>query len=238
MKSEDSSKEKILDELIEIRRGDTAFEVLETHYKQAEDTLVNMLDKLEKTMRSVVNAMAKIIELRDPYTANHQQRVATIACTIAQEMRLPSEQIDGINMAAVIHDIGKIGIPAEILSKPGRWTEFEYSISKTHPKVGYEILKTIDFPWPLAQIVLQHHEKLDGSGYPQGISGDGILLEARILAVADVVEAMASHRPYRPSLGIERALNEIKTKKGILYDPNVVDVCVDILTREHSKNSI
>lgn len=228
------SNDQIFREFLDVRGHPEENAVFEVQYKQAEETLMHVLEKLERTMENVVYAMAKIVEMRDPYTASHQQRVSTLACTIAREMGLSEEQIDGINMAAIIHDIGKIGIPAEILSKPGRWTEYEYSMSKTHPKVGYEILKSIDFPWPIAQTVLQHHERMDGSGYPQGLSGDDILLEARILAVADVVEAMASHRPYRPSLGINRALEEISEKKGTLYEARVVDACLRILTRERS----
>ncbi|MBN1272338.1 MAG: HD-GYP domain-containing protein [Candidatus Aminicenantes bacterium] len=234
MNMEDESKDKILSEILDFRERHVDSAMNETRCRQAEETLIHVLDKLEKTMENVVYAMAKIVEMRDPYTASHQQRVSTLACTIARDMGLSEEQIDGINMAAVIHDIGKIGIPAEILSKPGRWTEYEYSMSKTHPKVGYEILKSIDFPWPIAQTVLQHHERMDGSGYPHGLSGEEILLEARILAVADVVEAMASHRPYRPSLGINRALEEISEKKGILYEARVVDSCLRILTKERS----
>jgi putative nucleotidyltransferase with HDIG domain len=152
--------------------------------------------------------------------------VAQLSCAIAQEMGLTEEQIEGINVAGVLHDIGKISIPAEILSKPGKLAEIEFLMIKAHPQVGFEILKNIEFPWPVAQITLQHHERMDGSGYPLGLSGEDILLEARILGVADVVEAISSHRPYRPSIGIGIALEEIINKRGALYDFNVAEVCL------------
>ena len=166
--------------------------------------------------------MAQTVEVRDPYTAGHQRRVSNIAGAISTEMDLPPDMIEGIRMAGNIHDIGKISIPAEILSKPGSLTDIEFALIRAHPKTGYEILKGIDFPWNIAQIVLQHHERIDGSGYPQSLCEEDILLEARILAVADVVEAMASHRPYRPSLGLEKAVEEVSSKKGKLYDVRVV----------------
>ncbi len=170
--------------------------------------------------------MALTVESRDPYTAGHQQRVANLARAIAQEMGLPRDRVDGIRMAGVIHDVGKVSVPAEILSKPGRITEIEFSIIKTHAQVGYDILKNIDFPWPIADMVLQHHEKMNGTGYPSGLSGDAIMPEARVLVVADVVEAMVSHRPYRPALGIDSALDEIRKNRGVLYDGDAVDACL------------
>ena len=156
----------------------------------------------------------------------HQKRVAHLSRAIGDEIGLPRPQIEAVRMAGAIHDIGKVSVPAEILSKPGRLTDLELSLIKTHPTVGYEILKEIEFPWPIARIVLQHHERMNGSGYPEGLSGQAILIEARILGVADVVEAMASHRPYRPALSIEEALEEISHKKGMLYDAIVVDACL------------
>jgi HD-GYP domain-containing protein (c-di-GMP phosphodiesterase class II) len=150
-------------------------------------------------------------------------------------MKLPPDKIEGIRIASLIHDIGKIGIPAEILSKPDRLSEIEYSLIKDHSQMGYDILKSIDFPWPIAQIVLQHQERLNGSGYPQGLKGDDILLEAKIIAVADVIEAMSSHRPYRPALGIDQALEEISKNKGILYDPEVVDTCLMLFKEKQFK---
>jgi PAS domain S-box-containing protein/putative nucleotidyltransferase with HDIG domain len=197
-----------------------------TLQKKAEEDLKKSLDKLRKVTGATIQAMAQTVEVRDPYTAGHQRRVSDLARAIATRMGLSPEQVDGIRMAGVVHDIGKISVPAEILSKPGILTDLEFSLIKTHPRVGYDILKEIEFPWDIAQIVLQHHERLDGTGYPHGLSSRNILLEAKILAVADVVEAMASHRPYRPALGIEKALQEISDKKGRLYDTGVVDTCL------------
>ena len=196
-----------------------------TIQKKAEEELRNSVDKLRKITGATIQAMAQTVEVRDPYTAGHQKRVADLARAIATRMGLSSDRVDGIRMAGAIHDIGKISVPAEILSKPGLLTPLEFSLIKTHSQIGYDILKDIEFPWDIATMVLQHHERLDGSGYPQGVTGERILLEARILTVADVVEAMASHRPYRPSLGLDKALEEIGDKKGRFYDPNVVDAC-------------
>jgi PAS domain S-box-containing protein/putative nucleotidyltransferase with HDIG domain len=196
-----------------------------TERKLAEQSLQRSYDKLRETLIVTVNTLASTVEMRDPYTAGHQRRVTMLACAIAEEMGLTEEQFDGLRLAGLVHDIGKFNVPVEILNKPGRITETEFNIIKTHPEAGYNVLKKIEFPWPVGRIVLQHHERLDGSGYPQGLKDGGIMLEARILAVADVVEAMASHRPYRPALGIEAALHEITMNKGILYDPDVTDVC-------------
>ena len=203
-----------------------------TERKRAEEELQDSLEKLRKALGGTIQAIALTVEMRDPYTAGHQRRVANLARALAAEMGLPKEQIDGIRMAGVIHDLGKISVPSEILSKPTRLRDTEFSLIKDHPQVGYDILKTIEFPWPVAQIVLRHHERLDGSGYPQGLSGEGILLEARILAVADVVEAMSSHRPYRPALGIDKALEEISQNRGVLYDSEVVGTCLKLITEK------
>jgi len=202
-----------------------------TKYKQAQRKLEQSMEKLRKAMGGTIQVIALTVETRDPYTAGHQRRVANLARAIATEMGLSEEQIDGIRMAGVVHDLGKISVPAEILSKPGELTEVEFRLIKSHPQVGYDILKEIDFPWPVAQIVLQHHERMDGSGYPRGLKGAEILLEARILGVADVVEAMASHRPYRPALGVDKALEEISKNRGILYDPEAVDACLRLFTQ-------
>jgi PAS domain S-box-containing protein len=196
-----------------------------TALKQTELDLRTTLITLRKMTGCAIQAIHRMVEIRDPYTGIHQRRTADLARSIACEMNLPRETINGIRMAGLIHDIGKIAIPAEILSKPSRLTETEFLLIKSHPLFGYQILESIDFPWPIAQIVLQHHERQDGSGYPEGLSGDGILIEARILGVADVVEAMASHRPYRAALGIDAALDEISNKSGILYDRAVAKVC-------------
>lgn len=181
--------------------------------------------ELKKALFGIVTAMSVTVEKRDPYTAGHQLRVAQLAKAIAAKLHLPKEQIDGVYLAGVIHDVGKISIPAEILVKPSKLTKDEFSIIKTHPEVGYEILKNIEFPWPIATVVLQHHERLDGSGYPQGLKEPAILSEAKILAVADVVEAMATHRPYRPALGIGPALEEVSRNSGLRYDKEIVEIC-------------
>ena len=197
-----------------------------TRRRRADAEIKESRDRLEKALSGTVQALSMTIELRDPYTAGHQRRVGRLSDAIARELALPFTRIEGIRMSGDIHDIGKIYVPAEILSKPGHITAIEYSIIKNHAQAGYEILRTIDFPWPLAEIVHQHHERLDGSGYPAGLSGDKILLEAKILAVADVVEAMSSHRPYRPSFGIEAALDEVSKNRGRLYDAAIVDACL------------
>lgn len=194
--------------------------------KKVEQELKESWARLHRTLEGTIQAISTTIEMRDPYTAGHQRRVARLAEAIARELQLSTAQVEGIKFAAEIHDIGKIYVPAEILSKPTKLTELEYTIIKTHPQAGYEILKNIEFPWPIAEIVLQHHERINGSGYPQALKNGQILLEARILAVADVVEAMSSHRPYRPSFGIDKALDEIKANKGILYDSEVVEACL------------
>ncbi len=193
------------------------------------------IKKLRTAMEGTINAMALMVEARDPYTAGHQRRVADLAVAIAQEMGLPQFQIDGIRTAGIVHDLGKISVPSEILSKPAPLSPIEFDLVKPHPQVGYDILKTIEFPWPVADIVLQHHERMDGSGYPQGLSGNDILLEARILGVADVVEAMAANRPYRPALGTDKPLAEISEKRGLLYDAEVVDACLRLFTEKGYK---
>jgi PAS domain S-box-containing protein/putative nucleotidyltransferase with HDIG domain len=199
-----------------------------TARKMAEEELKRSFELHKIAMDGTVRAIAYTVEIRDPYTAGHQRRVTKLACAIGEEMELPKDKIEGLRMSGELHDIGKIHVPAEILSKPGQISEAEYTIIKTHSQVGHDILKTIEFPWPVAKIVLQHHERMDGSGYPQGLKAKDILLEAKILAVADVIEAMATHRPYRPALSIEEALAEISKNKGKLYDSKVVDSCLKV----------
>ncbi len=179
-------------------------------------------------MKSTVEAIATAVEMRDAYTAGHQHRVAKLAMAIAREIGLGESLIEGLFLAATIHDVGKITVPVELLSKPSKLTPLEYQIIQTHVQSGYDIVKGIKFPWPIAQIILQHHERLDGSGYPQALKSEAILPEAKILAVADVVEAMMSHRPYRQALGVEAALAEVEGNKGRLYDPAAVEACVDL----------
>ncbi len=201
--------------------------------KQMQQELQQSFENLERAMHSTIQAISMTVEKRDPYTSGHQLRVAILAKAIAQELKLPESQIESIYMAASIHDIGKISLPAEILVKPIPLTDIEISLIQAHAQAGYDILSGIDFPWPIADIVVQHHERLNGSGYPRGLEGEEILLEARILCVADVVETMASHRPYRPSIGMDKALEEIDTNRGVLYDPHVVDACLTLFQEKN-----
>jgi HD-GYP domain-containing protein (c-di-GMP phosphodiesterase class II) len=201
--------------------------------KSALDDVKLNFDKLRRAMDGIVQAISVVVELRDPYTAGHQQRVAQLSCAIARSMGIGEEEIYALRMASVIHDLGKITVPAEILSKPGQLSPLEYELVKSHARAGYDILKQVDFPWPLADIVLQHHERMNGSGYPNGLHGEDILLPARILAVADVFETIASHRPYRPALGLQPALDEIRNNRGTLYDRRVADVCLELIENDH-----
>jgi len=203
-----------------------------TNRKRAEENIRNSLDELNKTLEGTVDALSSAVATRDPYTAEHQREVARFACIVGEEMHLPEEMIEGLRVASLLHDIGKIKIPAEILSKPALLTDIEYQLIKTHPQAGLEILKSITFPWPVGKIVLQHQERMDGSGYPKGLKGDEICIEARILSVVDVLEAMCSHRPYRSSRGKDKALEEIMKNRGILYDEDVVDTCIRLFREE------
>jgi len=218
--------------LLEEMAGDLAYGVVTFRTRHERDMgqlqIKEQLSKLEINLEDTVEALSTIVEVRDPYTAGHEHRVAELAVTIAREMGLTDEQIKGIHLGSSVHDLGKIQVPAEILNMPRRLSEIEYKLVQLHSQAGYDILKDIDFPWPIAQMVLQHHERLDGSGYPQGLKGEAIMLEARILCVADVVEAMASHRPYRPGLGIDQALDEIKQGRDTIYDPDVADACLKV----------
>lgn len=206
-----------------------------TERKKAEERLKETVERLRKAVGTTIQVLESAVEARDPYTSGHQFRSTNLARTIATEMGLPQDKIDGVRMAGSIHDIGKLSIPAEILSKPAKLSELEFSLIKIHTRKGYEILKDVESPWPLAEIVLQHHERMDGSGYPRNLKGEEILIEARILAVADVVEAMASHRPQRPSLGIDAALAEIEKNRGILYDNAAADACLRLFQEKGYK---
>ena len=190
------------------------------------------VEKLYKTFEGTISTIALIVEARDPYTSGHQKRVAEISVAIAEDLGLPEEQIQGIYFSSLIHDLGKIQVPAEILSKPGKLTKLEFSLIKAHPRVGYDLLKSIDFPWPIAEIIYQHHERMDGSGYPRKLKGDRILIQAKIIGLADVIEAMSSHRPYRPALGLEAALVEINKNKGILYDADIVGSFLKVIEKD------
>jgi response regulator RpfG family c-di-GMP phosphodiesterase/PAS domain-containing protein len=209
--------------------GDIAIGV---HSLNLDKSLHTTLDHLRSSMNSTVEAIASMVELRDPYTAGHERRVAQLASAIGKEMGLPERQVEGLRVIGYLHDIGKIAVPAEILSKPGRLSEAELAMVRLHPMAGYNILKNLEFPWPVAQAVLQHHERIDGSGYPQGITGKDIIIEARILMVADVVEAMASHRPYRSAIGLKEALAEITKNRGTLYCEKAVDTCIRLFNEK------
>lgn len=221
------------EELLELNKNlEEKVRIKTRHLDQRADELKTSYEKTRLILSGTVLAMSKIVESRDPYTAGHEQQVSEIAGLIAQKMSLSNDQVEAIRVAGSLHDIGKIGVPAEILTKPGRLSWLEMEMIKTHTQNAYDILKTIEFPYPIAQIILQHHERMDGSGYPQGLKGDDILLAARIIGVADVLEAMSAHRPYRPALGMEAAMDEIVKNRGVLYDPNVVDTCLGIYQSE------
>jgi HD-GYP domain-containing protein (c-di-GMP phosphodiesterase class II) len=239
MKAEEKLKEHhdLLESLVQERtaeliRLNSQLQLEIEERKITQEKLKGSYRKLQRNLDDIVKAMSRTLEERDPYTAGHQKRTTELSLAIARKMGLPEHRVKGLELAGLIHDMGKISVPSEILSKPGGLNEAELQLIKRHPQVAYDILSQIDFPWPVDQIVLQHHEKLDGSGYPQGLSGDDILLEARILSVADVIETMETHRPYRPSLGRQAALDEITRYRDILYDGEVVDTCLDLLSEE------
>jgi putative nucleotidyltransferase with HDIG domain len=202
-----------------------------TYRLQIEDEREDSLKKVQKTLDGTVTALASLSEKRDPYTAGHQQRVAQLACAIAHEMKSSQNVIEGLKVIGCLHDIGKMAIPAELLCKPCQLNKYEFNIIKVHPQNAFDILKDIEFPWPVAKAILQHHERLNGTGYPSGSSGNDIILEARILAVADVTEAIMSHRPYRPALGVEKALEEISRNSGFLYDQHIVNACLTLFKK-------
>jgi PAS domain S-box-containing protein len=206
-------------------------EDMSDHHKTA-DALKAYVSKLELAVLGTVQVASSMVEMRDPYTAGHERRVGEIAAAIGRKMKLDSHRIEGLRIIGQVHDIGKIGIPAEILSKPGRLSRSEMDLIREHSQKGFEILKTVEYPWPIADAVLQHHERMDGSGYPQGLSGDEIVIEARIMAVADTIEAMSAHRPYRAGLGIDAALNEIERGNGIQYDPESADACLQLFRED------
>jgi len=199
-----------------------------TEQVSSRSALKQSREQLQSALEGTIAAVAKAVGARDPYTSGHQQRVAELAEAIAREIGLDEERIKGVYLCATIHDIGKIQLPADILSKPSKLTDAEYMLIQSHPECGYNILKDVKFSWPVADVAYQHHERIDGSGYPQGLKGDQICLEARIISVADVVEAMNSHRPYRPGLGIDAALDEIRAHRGSAFDPDIVDACLKL----------
>jgi PAS domain S-box-containing protein len=234
----DETEVKLLQELAE----DLSFGIESLRTRAERDRTayehIHHVEMIRQGLEDSIKAIADTMETRDPYTAGHQRRVGKLAAAIARELELPEETIHGIELAASIHDLGKVTVPAEILAKPGPLSDIEMMLVKTHVQAGYDILKNIKFPWPIATMVLQHHENLDGSGYPQGLKGEQIILEARILSVADVVEAMSSHRPYRPARGIELGLEEISASRETRYDPAVVDACLKLFRENRFKLAV
>ena len=232
MKDQEKTKEVLIKEINDLRSRMAELEKSDAERSQAKEALSQSLEKLKKATGFIIDLIVMVVETRDPYMAGHQKRVADLARSIAAEMNLSGEIIDSIGMAGLIHDLGKISIPAEILGQPRLLTDVEYSLVKTHPEIGYQILKEIDFYRPIDLIVYQHHERINGTGYPQGIKGEDILMEALILGVADVVEAICRYRPYRPASGIDKALKEISQYSGVLYDPEVVDACTKLFSEK------
>lgn len=235
MKDEDKAKDQLIKELQKMREKVTGLEEVKLKYNQVDKKLKQTDMKLQKIIEDIADIITKVIELRDPYSIGHLQRVSKLAMAIAQEMKLPQDKIKGIKIASLVHDIGKVNLPSEIVRKPGKLIEVEFNLIKSHPKISYDLLKRIDFPWPIAEIVFQHQEKIDGSGYPRGLKGDEICIEAKILGVANVVEAMSSYRSYRPALIIDEALNEIDKNKNIIFDPEVVDACIKLFKEKGFK---
>jgi putative nucleotidyltransferase with HDIG domain len=233
-------EEEIKKRTLELETSSNELRALNKHLSReikdriiAEDKLIKSLDRLERSMEGTIRTISHIAEIRDPYTGGHQQRVASLSKAIAREMCLSAEEVQGVHIAAMLHDIGKISVPIEILVKPGNLSILEIMYIRNHSQSGHDILQMVDFPWPVAQIVLQHHERIDGSGYPQGLTGDCILLYAKIIGVADVVESMASHRPYRSALGIDEALAEITGNSANLYDARVAKACRDVFIKKN-----
>lgn len=227
MKDEEK-KEQLIEELQEMHEKTAELEKIVVRDNRLERELQQSYKKLQKFIASMAYIITEIVEIRDPYLRGHHQRVSKLATAIAQEMKLPQDKIEGVKFASLVHDVGKVNLPTEIVSKPSKLVEVEFNLVKNHPRTGYEILEKVDFPWPIAEIVFQHQEKIDGSGYPRGLKGDEILIEAKILGVANVVEAMSSYKSYRPALSIDEALVEISKNKNILFDPKIVDTCVKL----------
>ncbi len=229
------TKEQLVQELEDLRRRTDELEKSDSERKKKEEGLEQSLEKLHKALGGIIQAITLAVETHDPYTAGHQRRVSNLARSIGQEMGLTKDQVETIRMAGMVHDIGKISLPAEILSKLTQLSSLEFSLIRVHSQISYNILKDIDFPWPIAEIVYQHHERINGSWYPLGLKDEEILIEAKVLMVADVVEAIASHRPYRPDRGIDVALKKISLNGGILYDPEVVNTCLKLFNEKGFK---
>ena len=235
MRNEEKTKDQLVKELQKMREKVAGLEEVKFKYNQVDKKLKQSYKKLQKIIEGTTNIITKVVETRDPYSIGHQQRVSKLATAIAREMKLPQEKIEGTKIASLVHDIGKVNLPTEIISKPGKLIEVEFNLIKNYPKIGYDILKKVDFPWPIAEIVLQHQEKIDGSGYPRGLKSDEICIEAKILGVANVVEAMSSYKSYRPALSIDEALVEISNNKNILFHPEVVDTCIKLFKEKGFK---
>ena len=235
MKDEEKAKEQLVKELQKMREKVTELKKANIMCNQLEKEFKQTYKKLQKIIEGTANIITKVVETRDPYSIGHQQRVSKLATAIAQEMKLTQEKIEGTKIASLVHDIGKVNLPTEIISKPDKLIEVEFNLVKNYPRVGYNILRKVDFPWPIAEIVLQHQEKIDGSGYPRGLKGNEICIEAKILGVANVVEAMSSYKSYRPALSIDEALTEISKNKNILFDLEVVDTCIKLFKEKEFK---
>ena len=235
MKNIEKKKDQLVEELQEMREKIAGLEKVKVKCNQIEKELRQSYKRLKNFMESIAYIITEIVEIRDPYLIGHQQRVSKLATAIAQEMKLPQDKIEGVRLASLVHDIGKVNLPTEIVSKLNKLSEVEFNLIKNHPRIGYEILKKVDFLWPIAEIVFQHQEKIDGSGYPRGLKGAEILIEAKILGVANIIEAMSSSRSYRPALSIDESLAEISKNKNILFDPEVVDTCLKLFKEKGFK---
>lgn len=235
MKDIEEKKDRLVEELQEMHEKVADLEKIVVRDNQLEKKLQQSDEKLQKFIEGIAYIITEIVEIRDPYLRGHHQRVSKLATAIAQEMKLPQDKIEGVRFASLVHDVGKVNLPTEIVSKPSKLVEVEFNLVKNHPRIGYEILKKVDFPWPIAEIVFQHQEKIDGSGYPRGLKGAEILIEAKILGVANVVEAMSSYKSYRLALSIDESLTEILKYKNILFDPEVVDACLGLFKEKGFK---
>ena len=235
MKEEKKTKDLIIKELQKMQEKIAELEKVKVKCNQLENELKQSYKKLKKFMESIAYIITEIVEIRDPYLIGHHQRVSKLATAIAQEMKLSQDKIEGVRFASLVHDVGKVNLPTEFVSKPSKLMEVEFNFIKNYPKISYNILKKVDFPWPIAEIVFQHQERVDGSGYPRGLKGDEIIIEAKILGVANVVEAMSSSRSYRPALSIEGSLAEILKNKNILFDPEVADTCLKLFKEKGFK---
>ena len=235
MRDEEKTKDQLIKEMQKMREKVIGLEEVKLEYNQVDKKLKQTYKKLQKIIEGTAYIIMKVVETRDPYSIGHQQRVSKLAMAIAREMKLSQDKIEGTRIASLVHDIGKVNLPTEIVSKPSKLIDVEFNLIKNYPRVGYDILRKVDFPWPIAEIVLQHQEKIDGSGYPRGLKGDEICIEAKILGVANVVEAMSSYKSYRPALSIDEALAEISNNKNILFDPEVVDTCIKLFKEKEFK---